>query len=490
MQAKLTRGEEDMTSTVRSKWDGNHCVKQEMIGRGVSEECVSTRRLAAILNKGVVTVDYNEMPGPVQNATARAADLLAYWLAPYVYDNQVQVANVDNQMRIESIYYPIIGSMDLRVHRPRSSTFYHGIRMHPVAEAVLPFNPRLSAVHALFGAPGLCLIDEQAVTTYDGLTYNASMSACDKVLTKDCSGRYKMAVLARQQADQKERIVVTVLLDREVIEIDAAALKIRVNGVERDLSQQQQQQQEQSHRVVDADQQTVAIVRRTRDQFVELKSLSHSIRVTTNGQEVIVLGSPVHRGRMCGLCGSHTGNKVDDLTGPRQCSLPADLMDSAYELNRPQGCQGSRSSPDDRLPLRRVQNACLKKEADSAVFGASDAFHPLVPRFQQPLVSRLIRSSVEPESNCTVFRNKMVHRGRKRCFSVASVAKCADDCQPESMVDQNVSKTLSDEKLNQLLLIDRQFNQLQLLLVCFVLFGLVDFSWDSTALNPVLCLIS
>lgn len=37
------------------------CAKQELFGRGVSEECLSTRRLASILNKGVVTIDYNEV---------------------------------------------------------------------------------------------------------------------------------------------------------------------------------------------------------------------------------------------------------------------------------------------------------------------------------------------------------------------------------------------------------------------------------------------
>lgn len=57
----MARSEEDIPSTVQSKWQERECAKQEMFGRGVSEECLSTRRLATILNKGIITIDYNEV---------------------------------------------------------------------------------------------------------------------------------------------------------------------------------------------------------------------------------------------------------------------------------------------------------------------------------------------------------------------------------------------------------------------------------------------
>ncbi|KZS01587.1 Vitellogenin fused with superoxide dismutase, partial [Daphnia magna] len=61
---------------------------------------------------------------------------------------------------------------------------------------------------------GVCLIGSETVTTFDGLFYNASFSGCDQVLTKDCSGRYKFAVLSRVEGDKK---IVTVLLNKEKI---------------------------------------------------------------------------------------------------------------------------------------------------------------------------------------------------------------------------------------------------------------------------------
>lgn len=53
--------------------------------------------------------------------------------------------------------------------------------------------------------PAVCLVDRENITTYDGLHYNATFGECDHLITKDCSGRYKMAVLARHENDKKVR---------------------------------------------------------------------------------------------------------------------------------------------------------------------------------------------------------------------------------------------------------------------------------------------
>lgn len=422
---KLTRGEEEIPSNLRSKWEDSHCAKQEMVGRGISEECVSTRRLASILNKGIINIQYNEMPSLVRNVTVKASNLFRYWMGPYMYDNQVEVANAENQIRIESIYYPIIGSMDLRVFKPKSNTFYHGIDVHPVAEVMLPFNPRLNAFRAVFGAPGLCMVDRDTVTTFDGFNYNASVSGCDKLITKDCSGRFQMAVLVRQEDNQK---VVTALLDEKKIEIRPAEAKVIIDGAVEDLSDQQ------IRRVKNEEGQLIADIRTTRDGFIVLESPSHLIRVTANAEEVIVLGSPVHRGRLCGLCGSQTNNKADDLIGPDQCPLPADLMDAAFELKSPEGCSSSTTAEESQL-LNEVQRQCIKKQSTS-VFGLSDA-RPLLPESQQEILSVAIRSvnDVDDERNCTAARNKMIHRGHKRCFSTTAVTKCLEGCRPAATED-------------------------------------------------------
>ena len=315
--------------------------------------------------------------------------------------------------------------MDLRVFKPKSNTFYHGIEIHPIAEAVLPFNPRLTAFRALYGGPGLCLVDRFSITTYDGLTYNASSSGCDQLITKDCSGRYNMAVLSRQEGSAK---VVTVLLNREKIEMNAASMRVKVN--ERDLISLTDAGS--VSQVRDSEGNVLANIRKTNDGFIELDSPSHWIRVTLDANEVIILNSPIHRGRLCGLCGTQTGHKETDLTGPGKCSLPDDLMDVAYELRTPAGCK-SNINPSEREVLRRLQDRCAKEES-SSVFGMTDR-RPLMTKSQQHKLSLGIRSVSDDElevneGECELMRNRMIHRGRKRCFSIEPALKCAVGCQP------------------------------------------------------------
>ena len=61
IETRMERSEHEMTSTVQSRWKDRECSRQELFGRGVDEECLSTRRLASVLNKGIVTIDYNEV---------------------------------------------------------------------------------------------------------------------------------------------------------------------------------------------------------------------------------------------------------------------------------------------------------------------------------------------------------------------------------------------------------------------------------------------
>ena len=432
-----TRSEEDISPSLRNQWEKTQCQKQETLGRGMSDECVAARRLSSILNKAVMTIKYNEMPAVVRNATIKASNLVRHWLGPYMSDNQVEVMNTENQITVESVYYPLAGSMDVKVFKPYSNVFFRGIEIHPVAEVILP--KRMAVPRSVLAAPGVCLIGSETVTTFDGLFYNASFSGCDQVLTKDCSGRYKFAVLSRVEGDKK---IVTVLLNKEKIEIFPAQQKVNVNGMEISVTSE-------SYTVKNAENEVLAVIKKTADNFIEVDSpISHMIRVLTDAKEVVVLASPIHRGRLCGLCGSQNGDKVTDLTGPRQCAIPRDLMDVAYELRQPAGCKSDISSRDV-AELRRIQEECLKEKSET-VFGISDV-SPLLPKFQQNIYSS---QTFRRPSQWTVYRNKMVVQDNKRCFSTESVPKCAEGARAQETVEKKLGfhclpKNILSEKLNE-----------------------------------------
>lgn len=222
----------------------------------------------------------------------------------------------------------------------------------------------------------------------------------------------------------------TVYLNREKIELNPSTMKAKINEMEQifdDFS---------VYQVKDSEGQILALIRKTSDGFIELDSPSHWIRVTVSSSEVILLNSPIHRGRLCGLCGSQTGDKLTDLVGPKRCPLPENLMSVAYELNQPAGCQSSQT-PGEQEILRRVQDKCMKEESMS-VFGQTDR-KPLLPKFQQHAMSKSIRNvESDSDSDCDLMRNRMVHRGSKRCFSVEPVLKCSPTCHPAEFQSMTV----------------------------------------------------
>lgn len=78
------------------------------------------------------------MPAIVRNVTYKASNALRYFFGSYITENQVNVQNVNSQIRMESVYNPYVNSLDMHVFKPRSNTFFDRIEVHPFFEFVLP----------------------------------------------------------------------------------------------------------------------------------------------------------------------------------------------------------------------------------------------------------------------------------------------------------------------------------------------------------------
>ena len=220
--------------------------------------------------------------------------------------------------------------------------------------------------------------------------------------------------------------IVTVYLNNEKIELFPASQKIKVNDIEFPITE--------DYIVKNAQQKILAHIRRTIDGFIDIDSQSHMIRVVCDSEEVYVYASPIHRGHLCGMCGSLTGDKQTDLTGPKECSLPRNLLDIAYELKRPAGCKSSK--PDNEYQtFQSIQEQC-RKEKESKIFGLNDN-KPIFPQFQESVHSDLI---VRNPSERTIYRNRMVVREDAVCFSTEAVPKCQEGSRPVDVMDRKVQQ--------------------------------------------------
>jgi hypothetical protein len=91
------------------------------------------------------------MPAVVRNVTVKASNLVRNWWGSYMSDNQMEVKKTVNQITIEGLYYPLAGSMDVKLYKP-SNVFFRGIEVHPVAEVFLP--KRMAVPRSVLAAPG------------------------------------------------------------------------------------------------------------------------------------------------------------------------------------------------------------------------------------------------------------------------------------------------------------------------------------------------
>jgi hypothetical protein len=92
------------------------------------------------------------MPAVVRNVTVKASNLVRNWWGSYMSDNQMEVKKTVNQITIEGLYYPLAGSMDVKLYKPWSNVFFRGIEVHPVAEVFLP--KRMAVPRSVLAAPG------------------------------------------------------------------------------------------------------------------------------------------------------------------------------------------------------------------------------------------------------------------------------------------------------------------------------------------------
>ena len=74
----------------------------------MSDECIAARRLSSILNKSVMTINWNEMPAVLTNVTTKVDNIFRYWLGPYMSDNQVNVMNTANQITVGKVMKAVI----------------------------------------------------------------------------------------------------------------------------------------------------------------------------------------------------------------------------------------------------------------------------------------------------------------------------------------------------------------------------------------------
>ncbi|KAE8748985.1 hypothetical protein FOCC_FOCC004152 [Frankliniella occidentalis] len=289
------------------------CVKPDhamqsgsMQNASVSPACRSILGSANIPDQFNLTINYNN---PAEEAWGSSVHLALEAAKAYLW-NQGNIA-VDtiapgngNELGA-GITVQAGGKLDGWLQTPRTLT--------KVASASAPVASTLLAA-ANQETRAFCGATSSQLVTLDGVQGSIKMGACWHVLAKDCSGKSRVAVLARSDKAQPDDIHVEINIDNYQIARLSPDGAATLNGV---AVADHSNQTGSAVQVRDAADVQVMTIVRSEDGALIIKLPDHDMSVVYGNSSVVIqAGSSLH-GRLCGVCGKFDGSFSGEMLNPK-----------------------------------------------------------------------------------------------------------------------------------------------------------------------------
>ena len=274
---------------------------------------------------------------------------------------------------------------------------------------------------------------EQAVRTFDNVTYDLPKTPCQVLVAMDCSPAEKFAVYASELNHQAKTKKITVLTAGHEIKLlppqEKETIQVEVNGKMEELTQGKEQITLGSGR------QATRIYLRKNDKvnsIAVIESPKDSLTVLYDGKNVKVMVGGEYQGKTCGICGNNDGESEKEFEGPSQClySEPEDFVRSysmsgqhCAQVPQPQGkvrCpKDSRPAVDERNQLRIRTSVHSRRN----------------PTGESTIINRRLNSpaAVNQQNPCQLMRTEFVVREDKVCFTTRPVLSCGRGCRSQSV---------------------------------------------------------
>lgn len=315
----------------------------------------------------------------------------------------------------------------------------------------------LHAIHVflLFLPAATCVVDKNAVNTFDNRTYPLNMGNNWHVMMvsvpkedddrssssmEDATDRVSVLVRDAGSQDKKE---VKIMLGDDLVEMTASGsnnAEVKVNGrtvrvSSRDVTEVQGQDGElliQLFALPDA---------------VKMVAPEHQIEILFDGARVVLHASARgYSGEVRGLCGTFTSEAVTDFTTPANCILREPKNFAATWALNPSGAV--------REQQQKAQQAqCYRKVVmiGDAVSDAEAGRYQAKPRSNSDKHSSGKRASgkgskhgdershrFQTPGECSIHRTKAIEHHGEICFSVKPQPACKASCQPDQQFEKEV----------------------------------------------------
>jgi len=348
------------------------CIADLEVGLVSSAACKEARQHAASLD--IVEADI-KIPGVISQSPVWISlqDKLKLYFLPYLsiskveseyeYDQYVLLAKIDQLGK----------KMTLNVENNWENIEIKDVRIAKIMQGLLPISTKdnllLNVVQklTLHGAPSVCSVQGNKVSTFDKLVYDYELNDCEHVVFKDCSPSNLVEVSVKK--DNQAHIVKVVLagtkyeleLPRPIRSARSTPSVIKVNGEQKTIQQKGPGKQ---HEFVELEQNYYedahTYLTSYKDGVYAIVSKLYGIAVYADGisLEVRTFQHSL-RNQVCGLCGDLNDEKTADMKTADLCIMSSPQLAAYSYMVQDKICKGI---PAEQLNQFKTEAAkCAKK---------------------------------------------------------------------------------------------------------------------------------
>merc|ERR1719466_655051 len=348
------------------------CISDMKVGLVSSAACKQARQHAASLD--VVEADV-KIPSVIRqsNLWVSLVDMAKLYYLPYLSISKVYSRPESDQYILQAKISQLGKKMTLNIENNGEKMEIKDLRIPEMMQGLLPFSTKdnliLNIIQkvTLHGAPSVCSVQGNKVTTFDKLAYDYQLNDCEHVVFKDCSPSSLVEVSAKK-AGQVHYVKVVLAnskyeleLPRQIRSARSTPSVIKVNGEKKMIKVESLGLE---HEFVELEKNyygdAYTYLTSYKDGVYAIVSQLYGIAVYADGESLEVRTFQHSlRNQACGLCGDLNDEKTAEMKSAGMCIMSSPQL-AAYSYMVPDNtCKGV---PTEHLNQFQAEtDKCAKK---------------------------------------------------------------------------------------------------------------------------------
>lgn len=450
-------------------WFYHQCQEDRADGKPASYACERAIIKESYFNQLTLDVKYKHVPREIRNITRKLDLALKAALYEHV-DVDFDAKNPEDQLRIVAQYsskVPDVPMVNVLIKKPTENVQFEKIFAPLIrpASTLLPHHEVYMNLLTGYEHTPKCVLMEQAVRTFDNVTFELPETKCQILVAMDCSPEERFAVYATELDHEAHTKKITILTGGQKITMmppqQQDLMQIEVDGQVHELTADKPITFNKANDLVRI------YLRKTKSDAVNpiavIENPDDDLKVLFDGKNVKVMIGNMHKGKTCGVCGNNDDETDHEFEGPGKCIFEkSEDFVAAYSMAgehcetkpRAQGkvrCpkRDTRRQHDEQKEIRIKQTTQVRTNelgqttvVDHSVeipAGRRTGAQAQQQRHSQTRFSGESAERLQQRNPCQKLRTEYVVEGDMVCFTTKPMIACQSGCkaagQNEKIVD-------------------------------------------------------